>query len=148
MKFNFGCGHKPIKGFINSNRDKFDLEIPLNLPDNYAEEIVLGDVIEHIRNHDVAMKEIYRILKPGGVLTIRTPNYRGLVTRLKLLFGNDSPFDCFKPFDHVHFYTDRTLKRELEKVGFKEFTFISVSSYKFLPYSLQGTILLKAKKEI
>ena len=146
MKFNFGCNDKAYEGFVNVDRDKFDLNKPLKLGDECAEEVVLFDVVEHVLNHEVMMKEVYRILKPGGLLSIRTPNYRGLATRLKLLFGNDSPFDCFLPFDHVHFYTDRTLVRELKKAGFDDFEFVSVSHYRVLPFSLQGTIFLKAWK--
>ena len=33
MKFNFGCNDKAYEGFVNVDRDKFDLNKPLKLGD-------------------------------------------------------------------------------------------------------------------
>jgi SAM-dependent methyltransferase len=40
--------------------------------------IVLGAVLEHLYNPDETVKEIARILKPGGALFVDVPNERGL----------------------------------------------------------------------
>lgn len=48
----------------------------LNIPfknDSFS-AVILEEVIEHIKDQDQAMKEIKRVLKPGGHLLLTTPN--------------------------------------------------------------------------
>lgn len=48
-----------------------------NLPNDSFEFILCTEVIEHVANPFKAVKEIYRILKPGGFLFLSTPfNFR------------------------------------------------------------------------
>ena len=44
---------------------------------NQFDHILCSEVLEHLSNPQEAMKEIGRILKPGGTALITTPNYRG-----------------------------------------------------------------------
>lgn len=37
--------------------------------------VTMREVIEHFKKPEVAVKEVYRILKPGGILVLTTPNY-------------------------------------------------------------------------
>lgn len=46
-----------------------------------------NQVIEHLANTDIFIKEAYRILKPGGYLIISTPNLASLHNILYLLVG-------------------------------------------------------------
>lgn len=39
------------------------------LPDNHFEQVLLIDVLEHVKNDDKAVEEVYRILRPGGGLS-------------------------------------------------------------------------------
>ena len=52
----------------------------LPFADNYADYIEANDVIEHIeaRLVDVALSEIYRVLKPGGKMGLSTTNFDAL----------------------------------------------------------------------
>lgn len=43
------------------------------LPDGYAGVVVITEVLEHIENLPVQMKEIWRILKPGGIVVSSVP---------------------------------------------------------------------------
>lgn len=43
------------------------------LPDASVDAVVLLNVLEHIERDDLALKQIYRILKPGGVLVVEVP---------------------------------------------------------------------------
>ena len=47
-----------------------------NLPfkDNYFSQIIILDVLEHIKNHEKALSEIFRTLKNGGRLVVCVPN--------------------------------------------------------------------------
>lgn len=43
------------------------------LPDNSIDAVVILNVLEHIENDSLAVEQIYRILKPGGVVIIEVP---------------------------------------------------------------------------
>jgi SAM-dependent methyltransferase len=46
----------------------------------------LVEVIEHIENQPQLLREISRVLKPGGVLLVSTPNVLNLMSRVRFLF--------------------------------------------------------------
>lgn len=48
----------------------------LDLPDATLDAIILADVIEHLREPLVCLRECLRVLKPGGRVIITTPNAR------------------------------------------------------------------------
>jgi 2-polyprenyl-3-methyl-5-hydroxy-6-metoxy-1,4-benzoquinol methylase len=55
---------------------------PLNgIADNTFDFVVTFQVIEHIQDDDLFIKEIYRVLKPGGKVIITTPNIKLSLTR-------------------------------------------------------------------
>ena len=43
------------------------------IKDEIADYLVLGEVLEHLENPGLALKEALRILKPGGILAISVP---------------------------------------------------------------------------
>jgi ubiquinone/menaquinone biosynthesis C-methylase UbiE len=44
-------------------------------PDNSFDKIILTEVMEHVPDEHAGFKELYRILKPGGLLAMTVPNY-------------------------------------------------------------------------
>ena len=46
----------------------------LPYPDNTFDAAILSEVLEHLDDDVSALKEIYRVLKPGGVVVITVPN--------------------------------------------------------------------------
>ena len=59
------------------------MEIPpfSGLADNSFDTVISFQVIEHIENDDLFVKEIHRVLKPGGTALIATPNIEMSLTR-------------------------------------------------------------------
>ncbi len=51
---------------------RFDIKL-CPLPDNSVDAIVMLNVLEHISDDVAALKQIYRILKPGGILILEVP---------------------------------------------------------------------------
>jgi len=84
-KLNLGSGHFPIKGFLNVDFNPMenpDLIIDLNnpknlemLPSNYFEIIIMDHVLEHIFDVFGTMRQIHRMLIPGGKIEIRVPHF-------------------------------------------------------------------------
>ncbi len=54
---------------------------PLPFEDNCFDAVVSFQVIEHIEEDEALVKEIHRVLKPGGVLVLTTPNRTMSLTR-------------------------------------------------------------------
>ncbi len=54
---------------------------PLPFEDNSFDAVVSFQVIEHIEEDEALVKEIHRVLKPGGVLVLTTPNRTMSLTR-------------------------------------------------------------------
>ncbi len=71
----------------------------LQFPANYFDCVFSADFFEHISRDqkEMAIKEIFRVLKPGGTLTVKTPNLSYLrlainLKRIKALLTFRSPF--------------------------------------------------------
>jgi SAM-dependent methyltransferase len=71
---------------------------PLPFPDNQFDFVTYTDVMEH---HSFSpkrvLREIQRVLVPGGRVIVVTPNHASIYNRLKLLFGGsvNDDFDYF-----------------------------------------------------
>ncbi|MCM0604708.1 MAG: class I SAM-dependent methyltransferase [Xanthomonadaceae bacterium] len=89
----------------------------LRLPDNSYDFIICHDLIEHINRPDVFIKEIFRILKPGGRIQIITPNaYQDLAPSRRLFDQGHTPHMLL---NHIFYFTPDSLKTALEINGFK-----------------------------
>lgn len=64
------------KKFIDDDRVKLILADAERLPfkDKSFDKIVMSEVIEHVNDEDLVLKETLRVLKPGGILTLTTCN--------------------------------------------------------------------------
>ncbi len=96
-----------------------DLERVPRLPRN-ADAIVLADVLEHLRSPAHALALVRQSLSDSGHVFISVPNIANITVRLGLLLGIFEYHDR-GILDHTHlrFYTVRTIKREVEKAGFR-----------------------------
>ena len=96
-----------------------DLERVRQLPRN-ADAIVLADVLEHLRSPAHALALVREALSDRGHVFISVPNIANITVRLGLLFGIFEYRDR-GILDHTHlrFYTVRTIRREVEKAGFR-----------------------------
>lgn len=60
---------------------KADLNRSIPLPDNTYDCIVSIEVLEHLENHVQFIREVLRVLKPGGTIILTTPNVLSLPSR-------------------------------------------------------------------
>jgi phosphatidylethanolamine/phosphatidyl-N-methylethanolamine N-methyltransferase len=81
----------------------------LNYPDGAFDRLVAAHVLEHIYQPHLALKEWYRVLKHGGVLSILIPTDPGLAWRLgrhlgprKNAIAQGIPYDYIMAREHVN----------------------------------------------
>jgi Glycosyl transferase family 2/Methyltransferase domain len=84
FKLHLGCGpDNRLNGWTNTDAHpmsedviKLDFTLPFAFPDNVCDAIFCEHSIEHVDVDDVErmFAEVYRVLKPGGVLRVVTPS--------------------------------------------------------------------------
>jgi SAM-dependent methyltransferase len=98
-----------------------DFSKPLAVKSGVADLVIALEIIEHLYDTDFFMSEIHRILKPGGLLILSTPNLASLGNRLKLLFGGYPHYLEYSLMGagHIHLYTLPVLKSQLHSTDFR-----------------------------
>ena len=64
-----------------------DVTQALPIPDATFECVIAGEIIEHVPNPDDFLREIRRVLKPGGTLIVSTPNLVSWANRILVPLG-------------------------------------------------------------
>jgi SAM-dependent methyltransferase len=87
---------------------------PLPLEDGSFELVWASEVIEHVADTARWLSEVRRVLVPGGRLLLTTPAHG----RLRVALGGLERFS--EPLgDHLHLYTEASLRGVLEEFGFQ-----------------------------
>jgi ubiquinone/menaquinone biosynthesis C-methylase UbiE len=84
---------------------------PLPFADSQFDLVLCAETIEHVRDTQLFLSEIRRVLRPGGRLALTTP--AGSRWRV-LLFGIEHPFS-----PHLRTFTRRSLRGVLDAMGFQ-----------------------------
>lgn len=88
--------------------------IRLPFPDGAFDLVICSEVLEHIPDHETAMRELVRVLKPGKDLVVSVP--RRLPERLCWALSAD----YHQTSDgHIRIYRQRELTALLEKAGLR-----------------------------
>ena len=104
------------------------------LPDACADAVVAVETIEHLENPRSLMRELARLVKPGGLVVVTTPNQLSLLSLLTLVVKQR-----FSAFQDVHYPAHLTalLEVDLKRIA-AECGLVDVS----IAYSLQGRVVL------
>jgi SAM-dependent methyltransferase len=103
LLLDLGCGQAPLLDFYSKYVEKVicadwknsihdqsivdvfcDLNEPLDFATDTFDTVILSDVLNHLKDPELALREIHRILKPNGVLLFNTPFLYNL---------NEEPYD-------------------------------------------------------
>lgn len=112
-------------------------------PDRFFDAIVLSDVLHHIREQDLLLDEVCRLLKPGGRLLVNEVDLERVLGRavasLEALF-----------FVRVFPTGFRELGEKLESIGFrlkeeKRDSWSFIGLWSFAPRSPQGFVVTQAE---
>ena len=101
---------------INHKGIKFlclDLENPIPLEDNIFDTIIAFDIIEHLNNAKLFVKELYRICQPNGILIGSVPSSND-----KFLPAYNLTFRNRKDLDHKQYFQPSSLENLLKDGGF------------------------------
>lgn len=89
---------------------------PLPVPDSSYDLVLCAETLEHVRDVQLLLSEVRRVLGPEGRVAVTTPAH-GRSTALRALTrGFESCFDPLSP--HLRFFTRRSLVRLLDELGF------------------------------
>lgn len=88
----------------------------LPLPDNAFDLVLCTETIEHIRDIQLLLSEVRRVLRPGGRLALTTPAHSRLTGLDLLTRGFERHFPPLSP--HLRFLTRRSLRALLDDLGF------------------------------
>jgi SAM-dependent methyltransferase len=101
----------PSAGFVH-----LDPDAPLPLDDSHFDLVLCAETVEHVRDVQLLLSEVRRVLRPGGRLALTTPGYGRLTALAALVRGFERIFDPLSP--HVRFFTRRSLRSLLAELGF------------------------------
>jgi 2-polyprenyl-3-methyl-5-hydroxy-6-metoxy-1,4-benzoquinol methylase len=123
--------------FTQANAEK-----GLDFPENHFDVVFSGEVIEHLYDPDTFLDQIFRILKPGGMVVLTTPNLLSWFNRILALIGiqpvtyeasvRDSKigFGFLKslkkdslPVGHIRLMSYLAVRDIVKQAGFKELKF-------------------------
>ncbi len=103
----------------------------LALPDARYDVVTLYDTIEHLADPVGTLLEIRRLLAPGGLLHVVTPNVAGMQARLLRRYWYH-----YKPGEHLFYFSPVTLRAALERAGFVWEGWRRSGSYVTVSYAL------------
>ena len=83
--------------------------------DNCFDLIISNSTIDHFSDLDLALRELYRILKSPGVLILTLHNKFHFALSLKMWLSRATNI---KSYSYGYVYSSRQLKPRLEKIGF------------------------------
>ena len=80
-----------------------------NLSDNFADVVAAIETIEHVENPWAFMRELVRVVKPGGYVIVTTPNQLSLLSLVTLIVKKR-----FASFQDVHYPAHLTALLEID----------------------------------
>ena len=115
----------------------------INYPDESFDVIYASHVLEHIPDDRKAMRELYRVLKPGGWAILQVPIWGEKTIEDPTITSPEEREKVFGQHDHVRRYGwDNKYKERLEKTGFivKTDSFVKTLDKKLIDqYALMAT---------
>lgn len=114
---------------INLNSEAINFDV---IQEQY-DYILFADVLEHLLNPELVLRELFKKLKPGGKVVVSLPNVAFALNRLNLLLGKWEYKD-FGTLDktHLRFFTVSTGEQLVKKAGYKV--------VKVMPYNQFGIL--------
>ena len=141
LKLHLGCGTVHLDGWVNVDRQagadlRLDVRRPLPFPGGAARLIYHEHLMEHLTVEEGSrcLRDWHRLLEPGGVLRIATPDLAYVVERYAGDWRDQAWLAlpeyafirtraeminvAFRWWDHRYLYDGEELERRLREAGF------------------------------
>jgi len=90
--------------------------LALPFPDDTFDHIIASEVLEHVSDDGQALREVFRVLKPGGRLAATVPSW--LPEQVCWLLS-DEYHAPFVEGGHVRIFSEPTLRRRMREAGLR-----------------------------
>ena len=144
MKLNIGCGEVHFPGWVNIDMDSpkadllHDMRNPLPYEAGTVDFIYSEHFIEHVTAQEGVnvLTDFFRVLKPGGVVRIATPDLNYLLFKYFFFWKKQAWIKkygyewlktkaemvnlCFREWGHQYLYNEEELERRIMEAGFKK----------------------------
>jgi SAM-dependent methyltransferase len=90
-----------------------------DFPNRSFDVVTLVDVFEHIEEPVSLLREVHRVMRPGGVLFIKVPNIVYYLAKYRVARAVGIDGEIFDAKEHVAHYSIGTLRRTLRFASFE-----------------------------
>jgi len=117
------------------NKDAVILADLFRLPfkNNRFDVVILGEVIEHIEEPELVLKEIHRVLRSSGHILLDTPSQSNMVDLILRLLGIKPKWGYKLDKTHLWFFKMNQVKKLLQEAGYGQ---VKIRGGPFLRYDL------------
>lgn len=93
----------------------------LPLPNDRYKAVTMLDVLEHLPDFMEKLRVIHDLLKPNGLIYIRSPNMNLHLIKLRIFkfLGVKWRYGMFSPPGHLNHFTPAILRQTMERAGFQ-----------------------------
>jgi methionine biosynthesis protein MetW len=91
------------------------------LPDRHFDCVVLNDLLEHLAWPEDLLRDLARVLRPGGVVVASIPNVRHFFNVWDLVVRGDWEYrdDGIRDRTHLRFYTRQSMHGLFARAGYR-----------------------------
>ena len=120
MRWNNTFDYTTADGLLDTYDIVVDVQNMVNLADNTFDGVICSHVLEHVPDDVKAMREIYRVLKPGGWAILMAP-INLTRTEIEEDFTVESIAERWRRFgqdDHLRVYSKKGYMDRIQESGF------------------------------